>query len=163
MKILNHKEIDQKLQRLAYQILEQNHKVKNLHFLGINNKGYSFAEMLKNRYDTISGKESVLGRVSLNPADPLSTEVSLDLSANLTGKHIVIVDDVANTGRTLFYAIKPILEYMPKQVEAAVLVDRKHKRFPIKVDYVGLSLATTLKENINVSLSPSGKLSAYLR
>ena len=163
MKILNHHQIDQKLQRLAYEILEENHKVKQLYFLGINNSGYSFGEMLKNRYDKVSGKESLLGRVVLNPAEPTSEDVSLDLKTSLNGKHVIIVDDVANTGRTLFYAIKPILEYLPKKVEAAVLVDRKHKRFPIKVDYVGLSLATTLKENINVSLSKSGQLSAYLR
>lgn len=163
MKILNHHQIDQKLQRLAYEIYEENHKVKSLYFLGINNSGYSFAEMLKNRYDKVSGKESILGRLSINAAEPTSSEVSLDLTNSLNGKSIILVDDVANTGRTLFYAIKPILEYLPKKVEAAVLVDRKHKRFPIKVDYVGLSLATTLKENINVSLSKSGQLSAYLR
>ena len=162
MKILNHHQIDQKLQRLAYEILEENHPVKQLYFIGINNSGYSFGEMLKERYDKISGKESTMGRVLLNPAEPTSTEVTLD-TTSLNGKHIILVDDVANTGRTLFYAMKPILDYLPKKVEAAVLVDRKHKRFPIKVDYVGLSLATTLKENINVSLSKSGQLSAYLR
>jgi pyrimidine operon attenuation protein/uracil phosphoribosyltransferase len=163
MKILNHNQIDHKVQRLAFQILEENHKVKQLYFLGINKSGYSFAEMLMQRYDAVSGKESILGRVSINAAEPTSSEVSLDLTNSLNGKNIIIVDDVANTGRTLFYAIKPILEYLPKKVEAAVLVDRKHKRFPIKVDYVGLSLATTLKENINVSISKTGKLSAYLK
>ena len=163
MKILNHHQIDQKLQRLAYEILEENYTVKQLYFLGINNSGYSFGQMLKDRYDQVSGKESVLGRVLLNPAGPTSDAVTLDLTTSLNGKNVIIVDDVANTGRTLFYAIKPILEYLPKKVEAAVLVDRKHKRFPIKVDYVGLSLATTLKEHINVSLSKSGQLSAYLK
>ena len=62
------------------------------------------------------------------------------------------MDDVANTGRTVFYATKPIMAFLPKQIEVAVLVDRKHKTFPIKVDYVGLSLATTLKENIIVDI-----------
>ena len=75
---------------------------------------------------------------------------------------VVIVDDVANTGRTIFYACKPLLETLPKKIEVAVLVDRKHKSFPVKVDYVGLSLATTLKEDIDVQLSNSEADAVYL-
>ena len=64
----------------------------------------------------------------------------------------IIVDDVANTGRTIFYAFKPLLEVLPKKVEVAVLINREHKSFPIKVDYQGLSLATTVQENIEVNI-----------
>ncbi|MBL7781855.1 MAG: phosphoribosyltransferase, partial [Saprospiraceae bacterium] len=67
-------------------------------------------------------------------------------------KSIILVDDVANTGRTIFYAVQPLLAVVPRKVEVAVLVDRKHKSFPIKADYVGLSLATTLLENIDVRI-----------
>jgi pyrimidine operon attenuation protein/uracil phosphoribosyltransferase len=69
---------------------------------------------------------------------------------------------VANTGRTIFYAAKPLMSHLPKQIEVAVLVDRKHKTFPIKVDYVGLSLATTLKENIIVDISDAKNMSVHL-
>ena len=78
------------------------------------------------------------------------------------GKVIIIVDDVANTGRTLFYAMKPIFQIIPKKVEVAVLVDRMHKSFPIKIDYMGLSLATTLKENIEVKIRDVKEQAVYL-
>jgi pyrimidine operon attenuation protein/uracil phosphoribosyltransferase len=72
------------------------------------------------------------------------------------------VDDVANTGKTFFYAFKPLLEFTPKKVRVAVLVDRKHKAFPVSVDYVGLSLATTMHEHINVIIEESEKEGVYL-
>ncbi|MEL6989936.1 MAG: phosphoribosyltransferase family protein, partial [Bacteroidota bacterium] len=73
------------------------------------------------------------------------------------------VDDVANTGRTIFYAFKPLFEILPKKIEVAVLVDRKHKSFPIKVDYVGLSLATTIQENIDVQILNTEDKAVYLK
>jgi len=164
MKILNNKDINQKTRRLAYQILEQNTEVKKLVFLGINNNGSVFAKLLKEQYESISSKEVSLGSISLNPADPLESEIALDTEVkNLKGKHLIVIDDVANTGRTLFYAMKPLMEYVPNKIEVAVLVDRKHKSFPIQVDYVGLSLATTLKENIVVEIKKESSKAAFLQ
>jgi pyrimidine operon attenuation protein/uracil phosphoribosyltransferase len=89
----------------------------------------------------------------LNPAKPLSEEIVLEMPIEeVKDNVIIIVDDVANTGRTIFYAFKPLMDILPKKVEVAVLVDRTHKSFPVKVDYFGLSLATTLKENIAVKI-----------
>ncbi len=164
MKILNNKEINQKIRRLAYQIWEQNTQVKKPIFLGINKNGYNFAKLLKDQYEAISSKEIELGTISLNPADPLDSEITLDVEIkNLNGRHIIVIDDVANTGRTLFYAMKPLMNFLPKKIEAAVLVDRKHKSFPIQVDYVGLSLATTLKENIAVDIKKESSKAAFLQ
>ena len=81
----------------------------------------------------------------------------------VAGKVVIIVDDVANTGRTIYYAIKPLLDTLPKKVEVAVLVDRKHKSFPIQSDYVGLSLATTLKENIDVQIREVQEWAVFLK
>jgi len=162
MKILNNDQIDQKITRLAFEIYEENFLVKELYFLGINNNGYTFAEILQKKYDEVSNKTSKLGRLSLNPAQPLESEVNLDLSQSLSRKNLVVVDDVANTGRTLFYAMKPLLNFVPKKIETVVLVDRKHKTFPVKSDYVGLSLATTLKENIRVDISKNTQKAAFL-
>lgn len=163
MKILDNKQIDQKLNRLAYEILEQNSEVKQLVFLGINNNGYSFAQLIQKTYDKLSEKKSIIGKILLNPAAPLDNEIDLDVELNhLNNKNVIIVDDVANTGRTIFYAMKPILNYLPKKVEAVVMVDRKHKKFPIKVDYVGLSLSTTLDENIRVDIKKVGSKAAFL-
>ena len=77
-------------------------------------------------------------------------------------KPVIIVDDVANTGRTIFYAVQPLLKAMPKKVEVAVLVDRKHKSFPVKADYVGLSLATTMRDNIDVQIQAVEQMAVFL-
>lgn len=163
MQVLDNKQCNQKLERLAYQIQENNLDEKRLIFLGINHNGLRFAELLRSCFSELTGIESTIGNISLNAADPIKSEIKVDIPATeLHGASIIIVDDVANTGRTIFYATKPILDVLPRKLEAAVLVDRKHKLFPIKVDYVGLSLATTLKENIRVDLSRKNSKSVYL-
>lgn len=163
MKILDNKKVDQKIERLAYQILENNIDEKEIVFLGINNNGLRFAKYLQSVFSNISEVPSRLGNISLDASNPVKSEVTVDLGVDTLKKaNLIIVDDVANTGRTIFYAIKPLLDIVPRKVEAAVLVDRKHKLFPIKVDYVGLSLATTLKENIKVDLSRKNAKSVFM-
>jgi len=163
MKILDNKQLDQKIARLAYQILENNLNSKKILFLGINRNGLRFAKYLQEAFTSNTGQESDLGNITLDAANPLKEEIKINISdTELKGASIIIVDDVANTGRTIFYAIKPLLDVLPAKVEAAVLVDRKHKTFPVKVDYVGLSLATTLKENIRVDLSRKNQKSVHL-
>ncbi len=158
MKILDQTAIDLKVKRLSYEIWENNVDTGRLYFLGINKNGRAFAEMLKEKFIEISNKEVLIGTIILDPSSPIGTDITMIPElGSLRSKSIVVIDDVANTGRTLFYAMKPIMEFLPKKVEVAVLVDRKHKTFPIKVDYVGLSLATTLKENIKVDLLKKNK------
>ncbi len=154
MQLLGPLEIDQKTTRLAIEILEQNYGEKEIILAGINNAGSIFALKLKSQLEALSKISVKLSRISLNPANPLDAKVEVDMALeNMVNKVIILVDDVANTGRTIQYAMKPLLEILPKKVEVAVLVDRKHKSFPIKVDYVGLTLATTLEENIRVELT----------
>lgn len=154
MQLLGPLEIDQKTTRLAIEILEQNYGEKEIILAGINNAGSIFALKLKSQLEALSKIKIKLSRISLNPANPLDAKVEVDMALeNMVNKVIILVDDVANTGRTIQYAMKPLLEILPKKVEVAVLVDRKHKSFPIKVDYVGLTLATTLEENIRVELT----------
>lgn len=155
MKILDSKQIQQKINRIAIQILEQNFAEREIILAGINNNGMGFAKLLQNKLKTKSEIDISLCQIRLNPAQPTSEDILLDMEEKqLNKKVIIIVDDVANTGRTIFYAFKPFLAILPKKVEVAVLVDRKHKSFPVKPDYVGLSLATTAKENIDVSIKP---------
>lgn len=164
MKILNHREIKQKIKRLAIQMLEHNYDEQEIILAGINNNGTAFAEILKRELEDITEIPVRLTRIRLNPADPVKQEVRLELEdEELIDRSVIIVDDVANTGRTIFYAFKPILSILPKKVEVAVLVDREHKSFPIKVDYLGLSLATTLKENIDVDISNPENFAVFLR
>ncbi|RME99174.1 MAG: phosphoribosyltransferase [Bacteroidetes bacterium] len=157
MEIINHRQIAQKIKRLAIEVMERNTEENELIVAGINNSGYHFAELLAEAIRGYAKAPIHLTRIRLNPAQPLSEEVSLELPIqDLNGKAILVVDDVANTGRTLFYACKPLLNILPKKLEVAVLVDRTHKSFPIRVDYVGLSLATTLKNHIKVDLRTEG-------
>ncbi|MFT6335754.1 MAG: pyrimidine operon attenuation protein/uracil phosphoribosyltransferase [Saprospiraceae bacterium] len=153
MKLLTNTQIAQKINRLAIEILEHNYTEKSIVLAGINNNGLGFAKLIKRAINKISEVEITLANISLNPAKPTKDDVSINLSdEELKNEVVIIVDDVANTGRTIFYAFKPFLDIITKKVEVAVLVDRKHKSFPIKVDYVGLSLATTLQDNIKVKL-----------
>jgi len=153
MQILNERQIHQKVRRLAIQILENNYTEKEIILAGINNNGMHFAEMLVNELLEITDIKITLTRVVLNPAKPLSEEIVLEMPIeDVKNRVFILVDDVANTGRTIFYATKPLMNILPKKVEVAVLVDRKHKSFPINVDYVGLSLATTFKDNIDVKI-----------
>jgi len=148
VEVLKDKEIAKIIKRLAYEILENNYQAKKIILAGINNNGLHFAELIKSQLEKISTPQIELISIRLNPANPME-DISLSIPAkDLKNQHVIIVDDVANTGRTIFYACKPMMEVIPKSVQVAVLVDRMHKSFPIKVDFLGLSLATTFKENI---------------
>nr|HMU05398.1 phosphoribosyltransferase family protein [Saprospiraceae bacterium] len=143
MQVLNDYQIKQKIQRLSYEILENNLDEEEIILVGINNNGYGFAKLLFESLTFISDKKVVLSKIKLNPAQPLDFPIESDLNeTELVNKSIIVIDDVANTGRTIFYAFKVFMNILVKKIEVAVLVDRKHKMFPIKVDYVGLSLAT---------------------
>lgn len=164
MKVLNKKQIQQKIARIAMEILEQNYTQKELVLAGINNAGTHFAGMLQSEIERVSEVKVHLTSIHLSPAKPVLNEIKIDYpQKELKSKVIIIVDDVGNTGRTLFYAFQPLLEILPKKVQVAVLVDRKHKSFPVAVDYVGLSLATTLRENIKVVLKgKEAEIGVYL-
>ncbi len=163
MKILNQEQIQQKIKRLAIEILENNFEEEELILAGINNTGLGFARMLLEELLKITEIPITLTRIRLNPAAPLSREILIEMPAEqLSGKAIIVADDVANTGRTIFYAMKPILNILPKKVEVAVLVDRTHKSFPVRVDYFGLSLATTLMNDIDVQILDVEELAVFL-
>lgn len=163
MQVLNDYQIKQKIQRLSYEILENNLDEDEIILVGINNNGYGFAKLLFESLIAISDKKVVLSKIKLNPAQPLDFPIESDLNeTELVNKSIIVIDDVANTGRTIFYAFKVFMNILVKKIEVAVLVDRKHKMFPIKVDYVGLSLATTVQENIKADLIKPTALSVTL-
>lgn len=163
IKILNKSQIQQKIKRLSYQILERHFGESELILAGINNNGFGFAELLAEELKSISEIQITTTRIRLNPAKPLDSEIQIETKvSSLQKKIVIIVDDVANTGRTLFYAIEPLLRTMPKKVEMAVLVDRTHKSFPVHPDYVGTSLATTLQENIQVKIRDTKDWAVYL-
>ncbi len=163
MKILSHKQIGNKIDRIATQILENNLDSEEIHFAGINTTGYKFAEMIINSLKELSDQKIFLERLKLSPQNPL--EKPVEYSGNITSlesKTLIIVDDVINSGRTIYFALQPFLHILTKKVEVAVLVERSYSSFPVKADYVGLSLATTMTDNIEVKIDEVNKIEAFV-
>lgn len=150
--ILNHQEILYKIRRIAYQIYESNVNETGVIIAGIESNGYLFAEKLKHDLETISDLKVSLCKVSINkkaPWNSIKTSLNEEEYAN---QSIVLVDDVLNSGSTLIYGVKHFLNVPLKQFKTAVLVNRNHKKFPVKADFKGISLSTSLKEHVEVIL-----------
>ena len=164
MTILTNTQIEAKIKRIAYQILELYIGEESLYLAGINNNGSRMRDELYKALKQIHPTCKIYSHtLSINPADPISREIDIDIDLQkLTNENVVIIDDVANTGRTLFYASTIFKDTLVKSIRTCVLVDRQHKSFPVHVDFVGLSLATTINENILVDLTPKSKWSAQI-
>jgi len=160
--ILTPIQIKRKLERIAYEILENNYQEKEIFFVGIRERGTKIAKKIAQVLGKISEIKVEVIRVELNKAAPLEDDIAFNKKAvEFDKKVVVLIDDVANTGRTMCYAIKPLLNYIPKKIEVAVLIDRDHKAFPITADYIGLTLSTSIQDHIYVDLD-SGKEKVYL-
>jgi pyrimidine operon attenuation protein / uracil phosphoribosyltransferase len=163
MLILNDIQIRQKIKRLTIEILERNFDAPEIILAGINNNGLAMAQLLMQGLIERTNIPITLTRIRISPAAPVNNPIVLEMPLEqVENKAIIVVDDVANTGRSLFYALKPLMDILPKKIEIAVLVDRKHKSFPIQPDYVGMSLATTLKEHIDVKIRDVAEMSVHL-
>jgi len=146
---------------MALEIIEQNPEEKYIILAGIRESGSVVARNLQKLLEDISTVTIELITVSLDKKDPMT--VTLSHTPDLTNKLVIIVDDVANSGRTMLYALKPFLEHRPKKIQTLVLVGRSHNSFPVNTDYVGLSIATTFQEHIIVEVSGEEILGAYLQ
>lgn len=161
--ILNSKQIQQKINRIAYEIYENNYTESEIIIAGIASNGYLFAKRLTEVLISISPVKIKLIEIVIDKKNPLSKEITIALSEKeLKNKVIVLVDDVLDSGKTLIFGAKPFLNSPIKALTTAVLVDRGHNRYPIKADFVGLSLSTTLQEHVTVELDKKGKETAYL-
>ena len=160
--ILNSKQIEQKINRIAYEIYENNPGEKEIIIAGISDNGYIFAKRLADVVQKISPIKTTLIEIKIDKENPLAKEIKISLSdKELKNKVIILADDVLNSGKTLIFGAKPFLIAPVKRLTTVVLVDRGHNRYPIKADFVGLSLSTTLQEHITVDLK-KGKESVYL-
>ncbi|MCH7402907.1 phosphoribosyltransferase family protein [Belliella kenyensis] len=151
--VLDHRQVNQKITRMAYEIYERNASEEEIVFAGISGMGYTLAKLLADNLQQISPIKPVVVEVRLDKSSLIQGEVSLSPDVAPADKCIVLVDDVLNTGKTLAYSLKPFLEITMKKMEIAVLVNRSHKLFPVSPDYTGLELSTTLSEHIAVDLS----------
>lgn len=159
--ILNKSQIEQKIRRMAYEIYEQNHELKEIILVGVAENGLKISSMLKKEIEAISNIKVHVAKLSVEKDAPVQPQVEFSDFPEIEQFTMVLVDDVMNSGRTMIYALDPFLKMGAKKVQTAVLVNRSHKRFPISVDYKGLELATTIQEHIQVSLTDSD-FSAYL-
>jgi len=160
--ILTHQEIEHKIKRIAYQIYENNVNETEIILAGIDSNGYILAEKLQVILDDISNIHSSLCRVTVDKTNPLS-EIKTSIPAtDYANKSIVLIDDVLNSGTTLIYGVKHFLNVPLKQFKTAVLVNRNHKKFPVKADFKGISLSTSLKEHVEVILNDHTS-EAYLK
>lgn len=159
--ILDQQQIDRKLQRMAYEIWEHNSHETGIVVIGIEGGGASVAKSLAERIGRISPLKVDLLSLKMNKKNPLQEPITLH--ADLTGKSVILADDVANSGKTLLYALKPLLDQEPSKIMVAVLVDRKHKSFPITPDIVGHSVSTTLQDHIVVACQDDNRMQAFLQ
>lgn len=159
--ILSREVAEKKLRRMAYEILENNTEEKEIILAGIKENGSVVAKTIQKMLAEISDLTTELIEISLDKKNP--KEVSLSKAIDINGKVIVVIDDVSNRGRTLLYALKPFLNFHPKKIETLVLVERTHTGFPVRPDYVGLSVATTIQEHIYVEVEGEKVAGAYLQ
>lgn len=149
-KILEQDQIDKIIKRIAYQILENNSEELEIFLIGIKNNGYVLAELIYHQLKEISNLNITLYSIQINKKDPLkSIEHNFDLK-KMKNKSIVLIDDVLNSGRTLLYGVKFLLDIPLSNFNTAVLIDRNHKKYPIKIDFKGISLSTSIEENVSV-------------
>ena len=154
--ILTHLQVDQKITRLAHQIIENCHNEKEIFLGGICGNGILLAEKLKAIIESESELTTVVFEVNLDKIDPLAHPISLSIhEGKLENAFVILIDDVINSGVTMQYALKKILQKPTKAIKTVVLIDRMHRRYPIKADFVGMSLSTTLKERVEVYLEPN--------
>ena len=151
--VLNHKQILQKVTRMAFEIYERNIHSSGIVFAGVSGMGTFLASLLANKLREISSLSVEQLEVILDKATISTKAIELSQSLALEGKTVILVDDVLNTGKTLVYAMKPFLDQEIQKMEIAVLVNRSHGLFPVRPDYTGFELATTLSEHIKVDFS----------
>lgn len=150
--ILTHTEINHKIRRIAFQIYESNVNETEVVLAGIDSNGYILAKKLKTALSKISDINPVLCKVSIDKNNP-SSQIKTSISAtDYKDKSLVLIDDVLNSGTTLIYGVKHFLDVPLKQFKTAVLVNRNHKKYPVKADFKGISLSTSLHEHVHVNL-----------
>ena len=151
--ILNHTQINHKIRRIAFQIYESNVNEEEIVLAGIDKNGYIFAQKIKDVLENISAITPILCKVNIDRKKPWKSIITSLTSEAYSNKSIVLVDDVLNSGTTLIYGVKHFLNVPLKQFKTAVLVNRNHKKYPVKADFKGISLSTSLQEHVSVNFS----------
>lgn len=154
--LLTHDQIQQKINRMAYQLFESNFTESEIILAGIEQRGYILAQRIQTSLLKFSKQKVTLLSIEVEKDTPYQTFQNKEIAQEIfENKVVIVVDDVLNSGKTLIYGVNQFLHAPVKKISTLVLIDRNHKRFPVNADYVGLSLATTLKQHIRVVFSES--------
>lgn len=151
--VLNHQRIALIIERMAHELYEQHHARPALVLMGVEGRGHTVAQRILGHLSKISDQELSLQKVSLDKLDPTTHPVQLSCEREaLSEQTVILVDDVLNSGKTLVHALSYILQVPVHSVTTVVLVDRIHRRFPVRADIVGMTLSTTIQERVEVEL-----------
>jgi pyrimidine operon attenuation protein/uracil phosphoribosyltransferase len=152
--LLNASEIEKKIERMAYEVVERHFTEKSIYIVGIAGYGAAVAKKLHGFVSTITKVPCEYLEIEMDKEVPEGTvKLTVGTTAQLKNKNVILVDDVMNSGRTLMHGAAFLVNYKIHRLSTAVLIERKHRRFPIKADFVGMKLSTTLQEHVDVSLS----------
>ncbi len=149
-----------KLKRIALEVAERNFNEKELLLIGIKENGIVIAQIISKLMKAVFTGSITVVALSMNKKKPTSITIEKDIDVD--GKTILLIDDVANSGRTMLYALKPLLEKHPKKIQTLALVERTHKNFPVDLDYIGLSISTTLNEHITIEVGKDKVMGAWM-
>lgn len=157
--ILSKEIANKKLRRMALEVVEQNYDEPQLVLVGIKENGIVIAgKIAAYLADTFKG-EVIVASLTLDKKQPAA--ITIEPAIDFSNKVVILIDDVANSGRTMLYSLKPLLQAYPKKIQTAALVERTHKSFPIALDYVGFSISTTFYEHIYVEVNDAEVLGAW--
>ena len=151
--ILNSLEIEHKILRMSYQIYECNINEKEIILAGVLKNGFILAEKIKSNLEKISGIKIILCSIEIDKKNPLNQVKTNIKHEHYKNKSVVLVDDVLHSGTTLIYGVKHFLDHPLKQFKTAVLVNRNHKKYPVKADFKGISLSTSINKHVEVVFS----------
>jgi len=154
--ILDQQQIQQKIVRLGHQLIEAAFDQEIIYLGGIIGNGYVLAQLLADVIAQNSALKVVCFEIKLNKDEPWSEPIAFSIDQKeLKNSYIILIDDVVNSGKTMQYALLKFLEQATKAIKTVALIDRQHRRYPIKTDFAGLSLSTTLKNHVEVDFSAS--------
>lgn len=149
-----------KLRRIALELVERNYNEPQLVLVGIKENGIVIANIIAGFLKESFKGEIIVTALSIDKKKP--STITIDPAFDFNNKVVILIDDVANSGRTMLYSLKPLLETYPAKIQTAALVERTHKSFPVGLDYVGLSISTTLDEHIYVEVQSGEVLGAWM-
>ena len=158
--ILTKETAEKKLRRMALEVAERNYGEQQLLLVGIKDSGLIIANKISLYLQDIFKGEVIVIAMTIDKKNP--DVIEIEPVIDFTDKIILLIDDVANTGKAMLYALKPFLEARPKKIQTLAMVERTHKSFPIEVDYIGLSFSTTLNQHIYVEVEGTDVTGAWM-